>query len=225
MSKKSNFLKKKAKTDKQLKRTINEIEPYDRVLIVCEGEKTEPLYFEELKDFLKLSTANIKITGDCDSSPSKVVEYAIQEYKENQKSSAPNFDKVFCVFDRDGHSTFEGALLEIKKQKPKGVFEAITSTPCFEYWLLLHFTNTSSAFVKSGKKSACEMVIKELEKHLPDYEKASEDTYPAVQENEDTAIMRSKNRLEDSILCESPNPSTNIHDLVEYLKNLKKKRR
>jgi len=32
--------------------------PYDRVLIVCEGSKTEPNYLQELIDCLELNSAN-----------------------------------------------------------------------------------------------------------------------------------------------------------------------
>ena len=37
-------------------------EPYDRVLIVTEGEKTEPLYFRELVSTYRINTANVEVT-------------------------------------------------------------------------------------------------------------------------------------------------------------------
>lgn len=40
----------KAKTLKQKQRKIGTRKPYDRVLIVCEGAKTEPLYFKALRE-------------------------------------------------------------------------------------------------------------------------------------------------------------------------------
>lgn len=46
----------------------NPREPYDVVLIVCEGSKTEPAYFTALKNELRLSSANISIFGkECGS--------------------------------------------------------------------------------------------------------------------------------------------------------------
>ena len=36
-------------------------EQYDRVLIVCEGSRTEPLYFGEIANRYRLSTANIRL--------------------------------------------------------------------------------------------------------------------------------------------------------------------
>ena len=45
------FKKRKAKKLKDHQRKVAIREPYDRVLIVCEGEKTEPSYFMELREY------------------------------------------------------------------------------------------------------------------------------------------------------------------------------
>jgi len=57
------FHRRKAKKADALRREAQKREPYDVVLIVCEGDKTEPNYFKELRDAFKLSTANIRIAG------------------------------------------------------------------------------------------------------------------------------------------------------------------
>ncbi len=44
---------RKPRRGKQLQRKVPKRKPYDRVLIVCEGEKTEPIYFEDLCDVVK----------------------------------------------------------------------------------------------------------------------------------------------------------------------------
>lgn len=45
----------------QLERKKNKRASYDRILIICEGAKTEPLYFDEIRQFYKLHTANIQV--------------------------------------------------------------------------------------------------------------------------------------------------------------------
>jgi len=45
------FHKRKAKNAQQLARRKARRAPYAKVLIVCEGEKTEPLYLNDLKDY------------------------------------------------------------------------------------------------------------------------------------------------------------------------------
>lgn len=65
----------------------------DTVLIVCEGEKTEPNYFEELKRDLGLSNMDIVIYGkECDSDPMSVVRHALAECKKADHG----FDYVFA---------------------------------------------------------------------------------------------------------------------------------
>ncbi len=76
------FHQRKAKQAKDLKRKQAKHAPYDKVLIVCEGEKTEPNYFRELRDFYRLNSANIAISGDCGSAPINIVERAKQLYRE-----------------------------------------------------------------------------------------------------------------------------------------------
>ena len=51
-------------------------EPYDLVLIVCEGTKTEPFYFDGLRVAERLSSANIKVTPAVGSDPMSIVQYA-----------------------------------------------------------------------------------------------------------------------------------------------------
>jgi hypothetical protein len=73
------------------------------------------------------------------------------------------YDKVFCVFDRDKHTTFDAALHRTKDLNAEGKpFEAITSTPCFEFWLILHFGYTDQPFHTTGKKSVGDQVVSAL---------------------------------------------------------------
>ena len=71
------------------------------------------------------------------------------------------FDRIFCVFDRDGHQNYQQALDKIagSPMGKKGKLQAITSVPCFEIWILLHFGYSTAPFVKTGNKSACDKVV------------------------------------------------------------------
>jgi len=57
------FHKRKAKKAGDLARSRARRAPYPKVLIVCEGEKTEPYYFKSLKDQYSLNSANVEICG------------------------------------------------------------------------------------------------------------------------------------------------------------------
>lgn len=64
-----------------------------------------------------------------------------------EKSDEEIYSEVYCVFDRDTHETFEQALKIANSDK---LLKAITSNPCFEYWILLHFAYTTKSFGTSG---------------------------------------------------------------------------
>ena len=44
---------------RELRRRTAQRQPADRLLIVCEGAKTEPLYLGEIRQALRLPTANV----------------------------------------------------------------------------------------------------------------------------------------------------------------------
>ena len=225
------FHKRKAKKQQDSVRRNANRKPYDHVLIVCEGEKTEPFYFEEMRVHLDLDSANIKIDGSCDSSPKSVVEYA-QELFIKERVKAGNYDRVFCVFDRDQHTTFDYALdkinsinIELKNEgySEEDVFMAIRSIPAFEYWFLLHFIPSTKPYSPVETKSVGDQVIDDLKIYLPNYEKKQKGIYKYSIDNGliEGAKAHSKRIFENSKNTGDINPSTNVHDLVEYLENLK----
>lgn len=215
------FHKRRAKSDKALKRRKAKRESYNYVLIVCEGGKTEPLYLRAMIKDLRLNTANVEVCGDeCGSSPKSVVEFAQNKQKQQKKLNDP-FDKIFCVFDKDSHASFESSLKTIQKSKN---ITAITSVPCFEFWLLLHFTYTDKPYAATGDKSICEAVIDDLKVFIPNYSKAEKSIYEETKPNLQAAISSSKAILASAERNNTDNPTTNIHELVEYLRSLKENR-
>ncbi|MFO9208400.1 RloB family protein, partial [Legionella pneumophila serogroup 1] len=146
------FQKRKHRGPNSFKRSKNVREAYDVVLIICEGEKTEPHYIKELLSELKLSSANIKVVG-LGTDPLTLVEYAVEEYNRTR-----DYDRIYCIFDKDKHTTYEQAKEKItllqKRVKKSIPIYAITSVPCFEYWILLHYVDTASPYNGVGSKSA-----------------------------------------------------------------------
>lgn len=202
--------------------------PYDRVLIVCEGKKTEPYYFTALVIDLGLNSANVKVDGESESSPRSVVEYAKDFYKKDLKINGKDdgFDRVYCVFDQDSHSTYKEAISSIETATPKGVFFAITSVPCFEFWLLLHFKQTTKAFIRSATHSPCDNVIHESKAYLPnyDYDKGDPNIYAQLKSEDKPlkAMISAKQINEQAKASGFDNPSTTVPELIEYLQSLGK---
>lgn len=157
-----------------LRSRVSKKQPYEVILIVCEGEKTEINYLKQLKDFFRLNNVAIDILSSKNPSPLQVVEFA---QKNNKR-----YDKVYCVFDKDTHSTFDEALQKCKKYN----FEAIVSNPCFEFWILLHFACTTKPF---GTNSPCsELINNDLKKYIKDYTK-NYNFANIIRQNLDIAIV------------------------------------
>ena len=212
------FHKRKERKAESLRRRQAMKAPYDVVLIVCEGEKTEPNYFSELKKTFRLSNANVRICGR-GSDPLSVVNFAIETFRWE-----PEFDRVYCVFDRDRHTTYDAALDRVRRTrlgKGSRIF-AIPSIPCFEFWLLLHFMYTTRPFDAPPGDSICSRVIEELKKHLPAYKKGDHDIFNKMQDSLNDAITNASRVQQFHQTSGTDNPSTLVHSLVEYLRDLKK---
>ena len=208
----------KAKTLKQKQRKIGTRKPYDRVLIVCEGAKTEPLYFKALREEYKLHTANIEVCNSPGSDAMTIIKHAKARYKE-AKREGNSFDRVYCVFDKDQHATYQSAIKELENSQPKNIFFAITSVPCFEYWILLHFTYTTKPYYPTGCKSVADNLIDDLKQYIPQYEKNT-DVFDIIKNNTSFAISNAKKVNMSAQKTYTDNPSTKVVDLVEYLINL-----
>jgi hypothetical protein len=192
-------------------------EAYDYILIVCEGEKTEPFYFQGLKEAHRLSNANIVIMRADGTDQMSIVDTAEDRLSEG-------YNRVFCVFDRDGHANYDAALTRVARSEPgkSGQITAITSWPCFEFWLLLHFRYSSAAFVAAGRRSACEQVLRELRKEFPNYNKGHKSVFADLQGNLDDALKHARRLAAENKRTRSRNPATAMHELAGYLIKLKK---
>lgn len=204
-------------------------EPKRSILIVCEGEKTEPLYFGSMKADrdLGLTTVHIEICGEeCGSAPISVVNYAIQRIEERKQEAKDSvfklpFEQVFCVMDKDHHPSLDEALDVIKASKgKKPPIEAIISCPCFEIWFLLHFRYSAKPYTNFDELKP------DVVSCLPDYDKGS-DIYSILKPMTQQAITHAA-QLESHNAKTSndrvPNPSTQVHKLVKALQEMEQKK-
>jgi len=113
------FHKRRAKKADELARCEAGRKPYPKALIVCEGSKTKPNYFNGLKD--RYSLSSFEVSGYCGSSPCSVFKYAKDRYWK-EKNAGDEFDRVYCVFDKDDHANYQRSLNDIRQAKPKAFF-------------------------------------------------------------------------------------------------------
>lgn len=113
-------------------------------LIVSEGARTEPLYFQSFRDQLpKEMVSTIDIHG-AGTDTIRVVQAAIDKREERRKSAtAPPYDEVWAVFDKDdfpAHNYDNAVALADANGISSG-----HSNQCFELWYLLHFQYLDTA--------------------------------------------------------------------------------
>jgi len=200
-------------------------ESFDRILIVTEGKKTEPNYFNEIKAFYRLPSANVSaIPSAYGTDPLSVVNYAEHLFIEGEESlSIPPraFEKVYAVFDRDDHHTYHDALgkaasLNQKLQNDLRqliTFKAIASIPCFELWLLLHYEQITHPLHRND-------TIRRLKGHLPDYQKGQGGLFKFTQPLIETANRHALELINNNTQ-HGDGPYTDIHTLVDLLVKLR----
>lgn len=197
---------------KSLSRKPPQKVPGSITLIVCEG-KTEETYFGMVCRHYRLPTATVVVArASTKSAPIRVVQHAKDKNDEDG-----GYDKVFCVFDRDDHESFDRALGEIKKlasrkRKPIPIVGVI-SIPCFEVWLLLHFEKTSAPFGR------CDDVIKHLNAYIG-YKKAHLDSHtPSELMARLEEALNNAAWLEENTASNGRNPFTRIHEVLLHLRS------
>jgi hypothetical protein len=124
-----------------LARAKAERKPKRRIIIYCEGRKTEPAYFKALERRFK--NARIEIETIPAGVPMSVAEQAVARaiaeglakgVRRKPRNSFEEHDQVWAAFDVDEHPNFDEA---VRLCVAKGV-GVCRSNPCFEVWLILH---------------------------------------------------------------------------------------
>ena len=185
------------------RQSFRELRP--RILIVCEGAKTEPLYFKSFR----VTSAQVEVVGTGANTLS-VVEVAQNLAAEARRKKEP-FQHVWCVFDRDSFPVerFNGALQEARKAG----FGCAWSNECFEIWYILHFCYIDAAVSRTTYKER-------LSRHLGfPYEKNLPQIYEHLIEHQSDAL-RNADRLLGRYRSADPandNPCTTVQELVRLL--------
>jgi len=191
---------------------------YDRILIICEGEKTEPNYFNEIRVKYRIHTAHVGIyKSEYGTNPKQIVEYAKDKFHDTRE-----WDSVYCIFDRDDHEYFNEAIDLCKSfdrrfrndEKQAVRFFPVPSIPCFELWLLLHFECITREIHRSD-------VYRQLRTKLPGYEKGKVGSFSKTSSRLDTARINAQRLRDERQRHGRENPYTDVDKLVSILVHLK----
>lgn len=201
--------RKSSGTGYQGRRTNNRT-PLPRFLIVCEGQKTEPAYFESFR----VPSVTIDVVGLA-RDPFTLVQQAINRCQQNKN----RYDQVWCVFDRDDVplERFRQALVLAKQHRVRVAY----SNQAFELWYLLHFCYCDVALTRRD-------YIDRLNHSLNrPYQKTDLTLYAQLLSRQEDAVQNAQRLLKQ---YDPPNPavddpSTTVHELVQLLNRFVPERR
>jgi len=201
------------------KRKTGFSEPRLKYLIVCEGEKTEPLYFEDIQGQLPPEIITLDIMGTGDNTLNIIAR--AKEAREKAKMKAKRnpgykeYDEIWTVFDKDDFPSqnFNNAIFKAKEEN----IYAAYSNEAFELWYLLHFNFYNTAMNRDDyKKKLSECLSRK-------YEKNNSEIVLLINTdiNRKRAIQNAKRLYEQSGYDHknpaNENPSTTVYQLVEKL--------
>jgi hypothetical protein len=177
------------------------------LLIVCEGARTEPSYFNS---FRLPKVVEIKGVG---KNTLSVVEDAVR------LSTEQRYDEVWCVFDRD---SFQPPRISAAfKLAEKNNIRVAFSNESFELWYLLHYSYMDSAITR---KQYCDKLSEYMK---CDYVKNDPKMYDLLITSQSDAIKRARKLDKLHPLIPGKEhlsiPTTSVYKLVEELNKLLKK--
>lgn len=189
-------------------------------LIVCEGTKTEPLYFGGISNHINSRYPNriqLDIYGTGRSTLSLV-----RHTQKLVNQSAAVYDSVWVVFDKDDFSDeqFNGA---IELAHSEG-FRVGWSNEAVELWFLLHFEYLIQPIPRG--QYLTKLTQHFTRHHLNPYRKNQEDIYDILRtygsitkaiSNAKRLLKRHTQRSKTELYPSGVNPGTNLYELVEDL--------
>lgn len=180
-----------------------------RILIVCEGKKTEPNYFLAFRVTNDVYGAGIETI--------RVVEEAIRR----NEADGP-YDQVWCVFDRDDFPAhdYDNAIHMVQSRTGEG-FRVAYSNQALELWYVLHFEYLDAAVHRAHYIERLDVLLGRK------YKKGDTETYSLLQQRGDEEraarfAQRLRELHEDDLPYSQRCPETTVDQLVQALREVRR---
>lgn len=195
-----------------------------RYYIFCEGEQTEPQYFQGFKRYIEdnpiyRDMVLIEIEP-CAVETMRVIRKAEQYVAENKL----NKGQIWCVYDKDSFpaSDFNGVALRadvLNRDNPDIQYHVAWSNECIEFWFLLHFAyytsnNHRTEYISFLNDKFRELGIGKYQKNLTNiFEILMEKGSPKLAIRYAKRIMKEGQGKTPTEIA----PGTKVYELVEEL--------
>lgn len=190
------------------------------ILIVCEGEATEPHYFRSFHMMQNSSSLVFEIkTQGGRMNTKQVVKKAVELKAKAEKAGKP-YDAVWAVFDKDSFpdADFDAAVNMAEK---KGI-SCAWSNEAFELWYVFHFDSRHTAMSRNEYKAVIEDRVRKAGKPKYVYQKNEKNMRAILREcrcDEERAIQRAEKQAHTFAdrKYHRHNPCTMVYQLVKQL--------
>ena len=196
------------------------------ILIVTEGEKSEPKYFEHFRT--RQNNVEVRVVPNSKNGGKtdylNLIRKASRICKDDDLSPKSG-DSVWIVADGDVNyqaadaiKKKNEALTQARTTAEKEAYSLLISNPCFELWYLLHLRYTTAHLpdYDAVKKALEQAGIKDYEKHNDLYEQLASETIEAIK----CAKRLEAHQVENGFtlpLGLDANPFTEVYRLMEKL--------
>lgn len=207
--------KKRGTSSLPLRRSVGTRSPKKRVVVVCEGAKTEPSYLTLISPRTKDSLVELEIVPESATTPKQLVETACfrlrgaEKIRRRTRDPNDSIDEIWCAFDVDEHPRLHEAC---QQARDNGVKLAI-SNPSIELWFLLHFVDQTANI---HRKDA----LRNLRNYIGDYDKKFTDLDSLLgkyRDAKDRARRLAQKHMGDGTNFPADNPSSGMWELVDSL--------
>ena len=196
------------------------------ILIVTEGEKSEPKYFEHFRT--RQNNVEVRVVPNSKNGSKtdylNLIRKASRICKDDDLAPKAG-DSVWIIADGDVNSQTADAvkkkneaLAAARTSAAKESFSLLISNPCFELWYLLHLRYTTAHLpdYDTVKKALEQAGIKDYEKHNDLYDQLSSETTEAIKRAKRLEAHQVENGFNFPLGLDA-NPFTEVYRLVEKL--------
>ena len=196
------------------------------ILIVTEGEKSEPKYFEHFRT--RQNNVEVRVVPNSKNGGKtdylNLIRKASRICKDDDLSPKSG-DSVWIVADGDVNyqaadaiKKKNEALTQARATAEKEAYSLLISNPCFELWYLLHLRYTTAHLpdYDAVKKALEQAGIKDYEKHNDLYERLASETLEAIKRAKRLETHQVENGFALPLGIDA-NPFTEVYRLVEKL--------
>lgn len=189
MAKRKEPLRKKFNEQKRISMGLP---PRDtqKILIISEGH-IEVSYFKKINSYLKRKLIEIKpVCSALGTDALNVVNSTIEE-KKKCTENGDALKSVWSVFDIDCNRPEQ--IQQALKKAQKNKINVCISNPCFEVWLLSHYSDSSSPIVNG------EEAKRKIKEHISNYDSVQNffhnnpEVFDELMQKKDVAVINSQN--------------------------------